>query len=146
MVLQRVIRKVLLPFCKHHPIDLGGRPSADQGYMLIDFGQPAAESANRPLQAGIAIDQRLLMSEMPDSAAPVLQVHVAQSGARSNEQFNRSAVQPRTISPCRLRQERGLGSFLEDHQRVIQIDRSARQSGENVQRLIDRHALGHIEQ
>ena len=49
--------------------------------MLIDFGQPAAQGADRPLQRGVATDQGVLMGEVPDAGAPVLQIDVAQPRA-----------------------------------------------------------------
>ena len=55
MVLQRVIRKMLLAFGEHHAVDLRVGAVADQRHVLIDFGQPAAQRADGPLQLAVAL-------------------------------------------------------------------------------------------
>ena len=42
---------------------------------------------------GIAADERLLMGEVPDAVAPVLQAHEPQAGAGREDHFGRAAVQ-----------------------------------------------------
>ena len=61
-----------------HAVDLTARRPRRPGHVLIDLGQPAAQGADGPLQRGIAVDQGLLVGEVPDAVAPVLQVDVAQ--------------------------------------------------------------------
>ena len=117
VMLQRVVRQVLLALGEHHAVDLGIGAASDQGHVLIDLRQPAAQGGDRPLQRGVAIDQRLLMGKVPDAGGPVLQVDVAQPCARA-----RATVRPRrSASPARsfdqagrLGQQRRLGPFLQD--------------------------------
>ena len=70
VMLQRVVRQVLLPLGEHDAVDLGQGVLASEGDVLVDFRQPAAEGADGPLQPRIAIDERLLMGEVPDAASP----------------------------------------------------------------------------
>ena len=49
------------------PLTWASAPAADQGHVLVDLGQPAAQGADGPLQRGVAVDQRLLMGEVPDA-------------------------------------------------------------------------------
>ena len=76
MVLQRVIGKMLLAFGEHDAVDLGLGVLAGQRDVLIDFGQPAAERTDGPLQPSGTFDQRLLMGKVPHAGAPVLQIHI----------------------------------------------------------------------
>ena len=70
MVLQRVIGDVLLAFGEQHAVDLAFGPAADELDVLVDLRQPAADGGDRPLQRGVAADDRLLMGEVPDADAP----------------------------------------------------------------------------
>ena len=56
VMLVRVVREMLPAFGEHHAIDLhfGIRPGHRD--VLIHFGQPAAERADRPLQSPLAAD------------------------------------------------------------------------------------------
>ena len=81
MVLQRVIRQMLFVLCEHHTVHLRGGSCADQRHLLVDFGQPTAQGANRPLQGCVTIDQRFLVCEVPDPLSPVLQIDETQMGA-----------------------------------------------------------------
>ena len=44
MMLQRVVSELLFPFGEHYAVDLRFGPRADQCYVLIHLGQPAAEA------------------------------------------------------------------------------------------------------
>ncbi len=123
MVLQRVIRKVLLPLGEHHAVDLGFGAVADQGHVLIDLGQSAAQGGDGPLQPAVAVNDAVLMGKVPDVRRPVLQIDIPQPRAGADEQFDGAAVQAwrRMVEAQRLGQQRGFGSFLEHDQRVPQI-------------------------
>ena len=149
VVLERVVGKVLRAVGEHHAIDLGVRPFADQGDVLVDLGQPAAQCADGPLQRGVAADERLVMGEVPDARAPILQVHVAQPCAGADEDFHRAAVQPgrRRIDAGGLGQHRGLAPSSS----TIKAWPKSLCPGESDENMcsgcssID-HALGHVEQ
>ena len=100
--------------------------------MLIHLGQPAAEGGDRPLQRRVAADERLLMGEVPDPVAPVLQVDVPQPGAGPTRISIAPQCKPSVFRTAagRFGQQRRLGAFFEDHQRVAQIDAAVGQGRE----------------
>src|SRR5438093_592765 len=94
MVLQGVIRKMLFSFSEHHAIDLGGSPSADQGHVLIDFGQSTAQRTNRRIDRmkQIATQQvAMILQEIVEAAKQhaLLAILFSKTGA------NRPAVDGR---------------------------------------------------
>ena len=95
MVLQRVIRQVLLALGEHHAVDLGLGVWPGQRDVLVDLGQPLPRAPIVHCKRRVAADDGLLMGEVPDARAPVLQVHVPQPGAGADEQLDRAAVQVR---------------------------------------------------
>ena len=55
VVLERVIGEMLLAFGEHDAVDLAVGIFAGQGDVLVDFGQPAAQRADGPLQLAGAL-------------------------------------------------------------------------------------------
>ena len=88
------------------------------------------------------------MGEVPDARAPVLQVHVTQPGPGTDEDLDRTAVQARgrRIAAAGLGQQGRFGVLFEDHQAVAQVDSARREGREDVQRLVDGHAAGDVQQ
>ncbi len=74
-------------------VDLGLGPRAVERDVLMDVGQPRAQAADRPLQAGATIDVAGLVSEVVGPRAPVLQLHVTELRVRTNQQLDRADVQ-----------------------------------------------------
>ena len=146
VVLVRVVGEVLRAVGEHHAIDLGMRPFADQGHMLIDLGQPAAQGADRPLQRGVAADQRFLMGEVPDAGAPILQIHVPQSAPGPTRISTAPQCKPAAVGSMLAvsASTRGLGAFLQYDQGMAKIALPGRQRREHMQRPIDHDALGHV--
>ncbi len=147
MVLQRVIRQVLLALGEHGAVDLRVGSLAHQGHVLIDFCQPAAQGGDGPLQAAIALDLAALVGEVPDSGRPVLQVDVAQPGARLDDQFDAPQVQARCVGlgAGGLGQHGGLGAVFQHDQGVAQVGCAGRERREHVQRAIDRDPARHVQ-
>ncbi len=147
MVLERVIGEVLLAFGEHHPVDLRLGARADERHVLIDLRQPAAERPNRPLQTGVAIDEALLMGEVPNARPPILQIHIPQLGLRADEQLDAAAVQTvsRRAAASRFREQGRLGTFLKHDEDVSQINSAIGDPGQIVKRFVDLHAAWNVE-
>ena len=94
MVLQCVISQMLTPFREHDPIHLTLCASPQQLNMLVHLGEFGSESADRPLEIGVAINERLLLSKVPDTRSPVLQVDEPQVRPLPNQKFDSPAMQP----------------------------------------------------
>ena len=95
MVLQCVVSQVLTPFREHDPIHLTLCASPQQLNMLVHLGEFGSESANRPLEIGVAIDKRLLLSKVPDTRSPVLQLDEPQGRPLPNKKIDSPTMQPR---------------------------------------------------
>ena len=69
------------------------------------------------------VDQCFLMGEVPNAAAPVLQIDVAEPGPRPHEQLDRPAVQAggRVFAAGGFREQRGLGAFFQHDQCAAQV-------------------------
>ena len=147
-MLMRVVRQVLPAFGEHHAVDLhlGIRPG--HRHVLIHFRQPRAQGTDRPLQPAFAADVRLLMGKVPNFVAPVLQIHVPQPGALLDDQLDRAAMQAAAFErrARRFGQQRGLGTRLENHQRLAQVDAAVGHRRKRMQRLFEPHILGHVQQ
>ncbi len=88
------------------------------------------------------------MREVPDAAGPILQIHVAQFRAGTQQQFHGPAVQARGRlgRAGGFGQQGRFGAVFEDNQRVPEIARAGSEHREHVQRFVDRHAAGHVQQ
>ena len=97
---------------------------------------------------GVAAEQGLLMGEMPDARAPVLQIDVLQPRFRPQQQFDGPAVQPGggQIHAGGLGQQRGLRASSSTTRRASQVDAAAARAGKDVKGPIDGHPRGNVEQ
>ena len=111
---------------------------------------------------------------MPDPGPPILQIDVSQPGMGTHDNLDRPAVQPRgagTGGAGGFGQERRLGPFLQDHERVAEVHRRKRgqvqfvrstrgavpanwtcplfrrgQRRQDMERLVDQDAPRHVKQ
>ena len=83
---------------------------------------------------------------MPDAAAPVLEVDVAELRPRADVDFDGPAMQAggRGVGAGRLGQHGRLGALFQHDQCMSEIDPARRKGRKHVQRPLDHHALGHI--
>ncbi len=123
MVLTGEVRQMLAAGGEHDPVDLGLGPLPRERHLLIDLGQARSETADGPLQRGIAADDRSLAAEVPGRLVPVLDVDQSQLRALRQEDFESADVQPGGFAsplPARLAHQSRLGPFFEHDQRVAQ--------------------------
>ena len=94
--------------------------------FLVDLGQPRPETADGPLQRGIAADDGALAAEVPGGIVPVLDIDQPEVRSLRQEDFERADVQALGSStgpqPARLAHQRGLGPFFEHDQRVAHVN------------------------
>ena len=78
---------------------------------------------------------------------PVLQIHVPQVRAGSQNDFDRAAVQPGVRLPKagRFAQQRRLGSFFQDDQGVADVGSAVAEHRQHVQRLVHDDAARHVQ-
>src|ERR1700722_10680550 len=123
MVLPREVGKMLTSRGEHHTVDLRRGALACERDLLVDLRQPRPEAADRPLDSGVAADDGALATEVPGVLVPVLDVDERQIRPVADEQLDGPAVQRRGVaatSACGLADERGLGAFFEDNERVVE--------------------------
>ena len=149
VVLQRVVGEVLLAFGEHHAVDLRVGARADQGHVLVDLGQAAAQGADGPLQRGVVADQGLLVGEVPDAGAPVLQVDVAEPRPRPDVGFRSPRSASRRPPASVLAVSASTVASAPSSSTISEWPKST-PPGDRAEsmcsgRSID-HALGHVEQ
>ena len=91
--------------------------------------------------AAVALDHGLLMGEVPDAGAPVLQVHVAQpapAGRRGSRSPRSAARRPSASMLAVSASSVASAPSSRIDQRVAEIDAARRERREHVQRLVDR--------
>ena len=146
VVLQGVVGEVLAALGEHHAVDLHVRARADQGHVLVDLRQAAAQRADGPLERGVAADQCPLMGKMPNAGPPVLQVDVAQAGPGADVDFDRPAMQAAGDSPSGLAglgQDGRLGALVQHDQRVAEIDAAGRKGRRTCTAVRSRRPWAH---
>ena len=148
-MLERVVDQVLPAFGEHHTVDLPHGVAAHQGDVLRHLREPAAEGAERPLEAAVLVHDRLLPREMPDAGVPVLEVDHPQEAPLADDDLRATAVQAagsaRGPATGRLGEHGGLGPLTEHDEHVRHVDATIADGCHHVDRIGDPHAGRHVE-
>ena len=144
MTLQSVIRQVLLVFGEHHAVDLAVSSFAGQVDVLVYFGQFRTQCSHGPLQVRVLGNGCFLVSEVPNLLAPVLQVHVSQVGASTDEYFDSAVMETSRVFVRKGFCQHGrFGTFFEDDHGVRKIRATIAEASKQVNRLFNNHVARH---